>query len=104
MAGAYEVPGEGLFDCPFKVQVMPAKLTVMGSRQLVPTPEQQAAWLAIAIPHCTACPAFGGIDSTPANKIKARVKCSDCQSCGSKTIGPMQDCPRGHFKRVPPTS
>src|SRR5690606_30524646 len=52
----------------------------------VPTPEAQTAWRLRVLPICQSCPAFGGVEETPAMKITHRMRCSECRVCGSSTI------------------
>lgn len=69
---------------------------------LVPTPKEQAAWLTRVLPICQGCKAFGGVQETPDMKIVRHLKCAKCKTCGSKTVGPMQDCPLEKWKRATP--
>lgn len=65
---------------------------------LIPSPAEQTAWRFRVLPICETCPAFGGVQETPGMKITHRIKCAECKTCGSKTVGPMQDCPLEKFK------
>lgn len=66
---------------------------------IVPSPTEQAAWLARVLPICQTCDGYKGIEEKEGARLNPRIKCENCRTCGQKSVSAVQPCPLGKWAR-----
>lgn len=71
-------------------------------RLSLPTISEQKRWLTQIKPICDDCPEYlGDYKLKPGSKFILGIKCRKSTTCGGKqSIGPLNDCPIGRFKKL----
>jgi hypothetical protein len=70
----------------------------MPLHHLLPSLDEQAAWVTHARATCESCSHYTGLVDHPGGRFPTSIGCLQCQACGSHTLRPVLPCPLGKWE------